>query len=431
MEETLLMVLFILEDVKYYLAYEVIFEERLKRYLVPTIGALVYLAVLFAFRDSSKAFLDVLVYLNALCVVFIVQKTSLLDRICKLFILLFILSCTDAFFEKMLDLFLKHHNNGIGWEALAESLLTLLVILILFFAKKKSNPSKRGWLYRNLEKLVMPIVVLMALEIVATIAGLDYADAYISNDRFKSLAAILCLFAYFGIGMLGVFVIYIRRMNKNMQKLVENERLLQDMQRQYYESLLEKEEDTRRYRHDIANHLLCINRLAEESHLAELREYLRNMLQELNEIQKNKYDVGNRIINVITNHYIKELTSMTKIVITGRIQVQLDEMKLCTIYANLLQNAVEELKRCEGEEVSTLEIHFEQGQQFCSISICNSLSEKSCKRTEELLLKSDKPDRKNHGLGLLNTQKAVASLNGTLNLTRKENCFLAIVILPL
>lgn len=431
MEKALWMILFVLEDVKYYFAYEVIFGERLKRYLVPITGALVYLTALFAIQDSSRSFLAVILYFHVLCVIFVVQKTNLLDRVRRLFILLFILSCMDAFFEKLLDVFLKQQNRGIGWETLVESLLTFLVFSLLCFIKKRYDASKRGWLYQNSEKIFMLIIVLIALEIVATIAGLDYADRYISSYGFKTAAAILCLFAYLGIGMLGVFIIYIRQMNKKMQRLVEEEMLLQDMQRQYYESLLEKDENTRRYGHDMANHLLCLSRFAEESDLVALREYLRDMRQELQDIQKNGYDTGNRIINVITNHYTKDLASMTQITITGRIQIQLDEMKLCTMYANLLQNAVEELKRCEDKDAAKLEIRLEQGQQFCRISICNSLSDLSREKAEEQLLKSGKPDRKNHGLGLLNAKKAVESLNGTLELTRKENCFLAVVILPL
>ena len=428
MENAILFILFVVEVVKYYLAYEVIFRERLRRYLVPTMGALIYLAALFIFRDHNKILLAVLVYAHVLCIIFVVQQAAILERIRRLLILLLFLSCTDSFFEKLLDIFMGQKDGGIGWGSLVESLLTLSVILVLYVAQKK-HTERKGWWQNKLEKYIMPIVVLMALEIVFTIAILDFVDIYIDNLSLKATAAIFCLFAYLSIGILGVFILYIRQVNRKMKKLVENELLLQDMQRQYYENLLEREEDTRRYRHDIANHLLCLNRLVEENDLAALKEYLREMRQELQEIQKNEYDSGNRIINVITNHYTKELPSMIKIKITGRIQIQVDEMKLCTIYANLLQNAMEELNRCKG--IAQLEIQFEQGVQFCRISICNSLSEGSREKTEKQLLQSEKSDQKNHGLGLSNIEKAVEGLQGTLELTRKENHFLAVVVLPL
>lgn len=428
MEDVILFIIFVAEVVKYYLAYKVFFKESLRRYLVPAMGVGIYLAALFLFRDTDKLLLAMLIYLFVLCIIFIVQKTTLLERIRRLIILIFCLCCTDAFFEKILDIFMKQNAKVIGWDSLIESLLTLFVIAALYVVQK-NNRAKSGWWQSKLEQIIMPIVVLMSIEILLTISLLDYIDIYIDNLKAKAAATILCLLAYLSIGILSTFIIYIRQVNRKLKKLVENELLLQDMQRHYYESLLEGEEDTRRYRHDIANHLLCINRLVEENDLTALQEYLGDMRQELQVIQKNEYDSGNRIINVITNHYTKQLTSMTEIKITGRIQIQLDEMKLCTIYANLLQNAVEEIKRCEG--ANRLQIQFEQGLQFCRISICNSLSEDSRKKTEKQFLKSDKPDQKNHGMGLLNVKKAVDVLNGTLELSREDNCFFAVVVLPL
>lgn len=425
MGKAILYILFVVEVVKYYLAYKVIFRERLRQYLVPAMGALIYLAALLMFRDGNRMLMAVLVYFHVLCIMFIVQQATLSDR---LLVLLFFLSCADTFFEKLLDIFIKQNIEAIGWGSLVESLLTLFVISALYVVQKNSA-ERKGWRQNKLEKPIILTVALMALEIVVAIAILDYVDIHIDNLRIKTIATIICLFAYLSIGALGIFILYIRQVNKKMEKLLKNEMLLQDMQRQYYESLLKKEEDTRRYRHDMANHLLCLNRLVEEDDLVALKEYLGEMRQELQEIQKNEYDSGNRIINVITNHYIKDLSSMANIKITGRIQIQLDEMKLCTIYANLMQNAVEELKRCEGS--SQLEIQFEQGLQYCRISICNSLSTKSQEKTEKQLLETEKQDSKNHGLGVSNIENAVNALHGTLELARKENCFLAVVVLPL
>ncbi|MCH5341814.1 MAG: GHKL domain-containing protein [Acetatifactor sp.] len=425
MGKAILYILFVVEVVKYYLAYKVIFRERLRQYLVPAMGALIYLAALLMFRDGNQLLMAVLVYFHVLCIIFIVQQATLLDR---LLVLLFFLSCADTFFEKLMDIFTEQNIKDIGWGSLVQSLLTLVVLLALYVVQKNSAERKECR-QNKLEKPIILTVALMALEIVVAIAILDYVDIHIDNLKIKTIATIICLFAYLSIGVLGIFIFYIRQVNKNMEKLLENEMLLQDMQRQYYESLLKKEEDTRRYRHDMSNHLLCLNRLVEEDDLMALKEYLGEMRQELQEIQKNEYDSGNRIINVITNHYIKDLSSMANIKITGRIQIQLDEMKLCTIYANLIQNAVEELKRCEGS--SQLEIQFEQGRQYCRISICNSLSTKSQEKTEKQLLETEKQDSKNHGLGVSNIENAVNALHGTLELTRKENCFLAVVVLPL
>lgn len=429
MEKVLLIVSYVIEVGKYYAAYEVLYKERLKRYPVPLVGLLLYSAVLFMFRNSDRPFLAVLMYFFVLCVIGVVQKASHWDRVQRLLILFFFLSCADEIFARLLDLLLRHGEANTGFDALLESVLTLLTVLFIYITQKIYRERREGAFFQRLEKWIAFIVILMALEIVLTVTLLDYASTYFDNSRFQNFATVLCLFSYLGIEILGLIIIYIRRMNERMGKLVEDELLMQDMQKHYYESLLEKEEDTRRYRHDMANHLLCLNKLAEEGDLAELQGYLRKVYQEFQEIQKGSYHSGNHIIDVITNHYVEMLSSLTEIKITGKVQVQIDEMKLCTIYGNLLQNAIEELKRCKA--ASLLEVRFEQGSEFCRISIRNSLSEVSQEKTEKQLLRTEKADKMNHGLGLSNAVKAVESLAGTLELKKEEDCFLAVVILPL
>lgn len=428
MAKELLIVLYVIEVVKYYLAYEVAFKERLQRYMVPTLGFIINLTAMIVFRSIS-ALLYVLMYLFVLCVIAVVQKVALWDRIQRIILLLFFLSCADEFFDKLLSLFMSQESGSIGWYTLFESLLTLFVILILFLIQKRSDQKENGWFFKNFGKIIMLVVILMALEIVMTITCLNYASKYVEKSGFQTWVIILSLFSYIGIELLGIFILYIRHVNTRMERMVEDEILLQDMQRQYYEALLEREEDTRRYRHDMANHLLCLNKYAEESDLTVIKRYLNDMSQELQKIQKSLCNSGNHILDVITNHYIEMLSPQTEVKISGEIQVQLDEMKLCTIYANLLQNAVEELKHCE--DISLLKIQFEQGKHFCRISICNSLSVASRGKTESRLLKSEKNDKRNHGLGISNAKRAVKALNGTLELKKEGDCFLAVVVLPL
>ena len=119
---------------------------------------------------------------------------------------------------------------------------------------------------------------------------------------------------------------------------------MKDMQKKYYDTLLERENDTRKFRHDMSNHLICLENLAREDNLEALRKYLGQMREQMQEIQKKSYSVGNDILNILTNHYVSLLDDNTRVTVSGFIHTGTDEMKLCTIYANLLQNAVEELE---------------------------------------------------------------------------------------
>lgn len=429
MEKSLFVLLYVFEIFKYYLAYEVFFGERLRRYIVPLLGLLVYLVALFALWNTDRSFLAVLAYFIVFCTITVVQNTTLLGRIQRTLILLFTITCADAFFNNLLKSVFHLKDMRPGIDSLPESFVTLLVVVVLYVVNRRNKAFKIKWSSQKLTKPFMVIMLLMAIEIVMTTTCLEGANAYIDNPRFHAVITIICPLSYLGIEMLGIFILYIKRVNAEMEQLVEDELLLQEMQKRYYESLLEKEENTRRYRHDMANHLLCLNRFAEERDLAPLQEYLLKMRQELQEIQKNNYESGNRIIDIITNHYIEALPSYTEVKITGRVQIHMDDMKLCTVYGNLLQNAIEEIRCCQDKAL--LDIRFEQGTQFCKISIRNSLSKTSLQKSKNQLLKSKKSDRRDHGLGLSNAARAAEALNGILELKKEENYFLAVLILPL
>lgn len=422
-------VLYFIEILKYYLAYEFLYGEKLKKYFLPVAGFAVSLIMMFIMIHGKEALLFLLMYFFVLCVVAAVQRGTLSERIKRLIFLLFFLSCSDEFFHILLSLFIAEKSGEVGWETLLESSLTLAAVLILSMLRKCGKQKEGGRLIRFFGRHIMLIAIIMLLEIIISVTCLNYAGRYVDKPGFREVVSVLCLFSYFGIELLGFFLLHIRKVNLKMEKIIEDEKLLQDMERQYYEALLKRDEDTRRYRHDMANHLLCLNKYAEEGDCVAIKRYLSDMDREMKKIQKSSCHSGNDVLDVITDNYIGMVPSQTEVRISGTILAQLDEMKLCTIYGNLLQNAIEELQLCE--DISILEIQFEQGEHFCRISICNSLSAASRKKTRGRSLKTNKYDKRIHGFGILNARAAVEELNGTLELNKTDDHFLAVVVLPL
>lgn len=237
------------------------------------------------------------------------------------------------------------------------------------------------------------------------------------------------MISFIAIGILGVFIVYIRNTNEKMEQMIRSEILLKQIQKHYYKKMLEKEEETRRYRHDINNHLLCLQSLAQEGNKEAIQSYLMQMQNEIQRIQKKTFTVGNDTLDAITNYYIAKLKENVSVKVTGQIQLAEDNMKLCGVYANLLKNAVEELAKNSAKSV--LDISFKQGNEFCQICVQNSLSEQSQKKTVEELLISTKNDKRNHGWGIKNIKRAVTELGGNIEFSVENNNFVALVTLKL
>ena len=147
------------------------------------------------------------------------------------------------------------------------------------------------------------------------------------------------------------------------------------------------------------------------------------------EIQKRCYFTGNEIVDAITNYYVPQLEEDIMVKVSGSIELDLDELRLCTIYANLLKNAIEELEREKGEN-RFLYIKFSQGKRYVQILIENSLSDAQRKQELKAILKSKKKDKSNHGMGLLNVKRAVEEMGGMLEVRKSEKSFLTEVNLP-
>ena len=111
--------------------------------------------------------------------------------------------------------------------------------------------------------------------------------------------------------------------------------------------LLEKEQDTRAYRHDMQRHLMNLYALQREEKGVQAQEYLRGLMEGLEEIQKKIYVTGNDVIDVLTSVYLARLDPAVEITFDCQLQppLKIGDMDLCTIYGNLLENAVEELCR--------------------------------------------------------------------------------------
>ena len=145
-----------------------------------------------------------------------------------------------------------------------------------------------------------------------------------------------------------------------------------ELTHQFYADLEENYAKSRKVIHDIRNHLQM---LEQSQKFAESQGYFEDVHQMLNALGMTYY-TDNRMLNIILNDKLKSLRQEQ---VTCQLRgVQLDflsEMDTTTIFANLLDNALE---AAEGTENFELELWGEQIQDFCVISCQTRLAEPIC-----------------------------------------------------
>ena len=411
------------ECVLYYLVYYCLYGERLGKIYVPVTGGTILLLGLLFVDTLSEAFIPVMIHVFPILVTLIVQQRRPVERMKRTFITFFVINCLSELFITIAEwtsLDAISRDKRALYELIIYATVFLLVLVYYFFFFKHFPADKER--ERRRGDSIFYLVIFMAVVMLFTVSGLSWARRHIENESFKTISYILCVFSYLGICMLGLFTIYLDRTNKRLNDLIENEKMIKSMQTKYYETLLEREEDTRKFRHDIGNHMICLKELMSKGDIEGVRTYLGAMETKIEKMCLRCYETGNEIVDILVNHYVNILPNGVKVNVRGTIRTNMDPLKLCTILSNLLENAVEELNRCNGER--ELSVSFSQGREFISIEICNSLSKEARKRKEENLIVTSKADKKNHGLGLKNVKRTLEEIGGSVDIKKTDNIFM-------
>lgn len=421
-------ILYVSETIKYAILYRLVFKKNLKRPWVAVLFGVLYIILfLILWSEFDVSGKGVVCKTLTVVSVFGMQDGKWKKRgndTLVVWLLSLILEMALLVPLEIMDLYM---GLGERWGREINIVVSVVggTILFLIYTRRKIQHPNKTHIELS-KRMLYTLVLIMAVVMLITASGFNFAGKYVPVKWFSVVVIILTAVSYFSIGLLGIFVVHIRHVNEKLDEMLQNEILLKKTERTYYEAMLEKEEETRRYRHDMIGHLVCLNAFAMDQRTKELQEYVQTLQQQFTQIQKKCYSFGNAVLDAITNHYLMELDQGIDVHVEGTLcrTLALDDVALCTIYDNLLKNALEELKRIEEGE-KKLFISFLQGVNNCEITIRNSISERS--KAKEKMLVTEKEDSKNHGLGLKNVKNVLEKYGGDLNLQKDESFFTASV----
>lgn len=158
----------------------------------------------------------------------------------------------------------------------------------------------------------------------------------------------------------------------------------------------------------------------------------------INEIKEKLEDVKN---NFHTNNLILDIILMEKEEICKEYNINLyvdlnlkkcdfiEMTDICTIFSNLLDNAIEASKNIEDEENKKIFIKDTIVNKFYLIKIENNKKNIIIKKENRII--TSKKDDFLHGLGLQSVRNAVEKYNGNMDINDSENVFEIIIYIPL
>ena len=230
-----------------------------------------------------------------------------------------------------------------------------------------------------------------------------------------------------GVVIVVLILLMIYYFNVQNKYQIENSILerFNEQQREYFEQLLEKEQRTRQFRHDIIAELIQIKNYEDRKEYEKLGSYMDEMLSDISSISKYDYDVGNEIVNTILNYYLLPIKDKCKIEVKGYISDSLDIARrdLCILVSNLVKNAVEAVEQVSDKE-KYIFFEIKSGNIFLQINMRNTCAEHTG-ITKAGEIYTTKVDKINHGLGIKNIENTLRRYEGYAEYKIEDNCFVS------
>lgn len=220
-----------------------------------------------------------------------------------------------------------------------------------------------------------------------------------------------------------LFEIDLRGKREKLEREQRNITLLEEK----YQSLNEMYSQNAKLYHDLNNHLTVLDHLLEDGSTDAARQYLADISTPIRELRKITW-TGNDIVDVILNNKIE---SMKKAGISYRIHAEfpdgtgIADADICTILSNLLDNAIEAVKKLSGE--NSIDIRIKNINRILLIQIKNPSS--FVKITKDGIPHTSKKANGFHGWGLRNVAQAAEKYDGILQCEYKDGIFEAAVTL--
>ncbi len=185
-----------------------------------------------------------------------------------------------------------------------------------------------------------------------------------------------------------------------------------------------------RIKHDINNHNNIISVLLQNGDYDELKNYMDKYNNNMVNLENEVLICKNKIIDAICLSK-RSICKESDIKISFNIMVpeiiNIDDLDLCAIYGNILDNAIESCNRItDYSKEKFIEIKSNISKGYLTIKLINSKCGISIKKNNKFI--TLKQDKKNHGIGLQSVQKSIDKYSGQIVLKDEGEVFTTCII---
>lgn len=256
----------------------------------------------------------------------------------------------------------------------------------------------------------------------ASLVGITSSIYFAPQETFKMWPNAIACF------LTNLSVLYLAEYFSNSIRH-EMERQNLKLQKEYYEELEHNQEQIRKFRHDMRNHLSVIRSMFDSGDRTEAEAYFKELDAQM--MAANRIFCKNSIINAVLNAKYNQaaeygIDCFFHIDIGNLLSI--DPVSLCSLFSNTLDNALEASLKIEdpAKRKISVKARFTENGYF-SYEIQNAKVNPITAVKGKFLSDKDTPGP--HGLGLSNVREIVEKYGGTLDISYTDDSFCVTVLI--
>ena len=303
-------------------------------------------------------------------------------------------------------------NDGIAFILLYVVLLAVAVYMVLHFMEKRIDETEHVTVHPGFLLLLLVtaglIDTVFKFYMVDHMLGVETKEIFAAWKIFSMVACLLLLMVQFGT---------LKRNSISAQKQ-QLEDLLYQKQQQY--ELSRKNMELINIKcHDLKHWFKRLQSLSGSAYEKEAKE-----IQKALAIYDSMFQTGNKILDTILTEK-KLYCEYNKINMT----CIAEESELCSLFGNIVDNAVTAVSHLEEEEKRTINILVRTRGNFLSIHEENYYEGELKKSGDGF--ETTKKDKEHHGFGLKSIKMITENHHGNMSVTAEDGVFNINILIPL
>lgn len=301
------------------------------------------------------------------------------------------------------------------------SKLLVLIVVKVYEYKRSINYSLVH------QKILFPVILMPISSIL--VMYIISEKLFITTNTYDALLMVIAI-SLLIIANIFIFYLFEKQLKQEQEKIkLEFFKEQLEIQKKHFEELTENQRRINKAIHDTKNQLLAVLGYIKNNQNQIAIENLNLLCNNISGSQ-NFINTGNIAVDSLLNAKIKRINGLN---ITLETSVfleqnnQIEEIDLCIILGNLLDNAMEACERIPLEGDRKIKLKIIQVEEYLSIEIRNSTFDRVEFNKGKMF--TTKKDKLFHGFGLETIKEMVEKYNGHINYEQEEKTFIVRILL--